>query len=312
MNSTQNSVSDAGPPATAPKPLSRFKKFPFATALSCLIMLTIFAGIHASGTETDLEEELLVWGYVSAYDIWQNHYWWGLVTSVFLHLEPLHLLLNVYWIWVLGTPIEKVFGAGKWVLFLLTAGAVSSAAQLAHTDSTGIGASGVAYAFFGLIWFGRKRYPGLNGVLDRKLIFIFLFWLLICSFNPDIGNAAHLAGLFFGSAIGAALIYPGIRSRMAWAFCVTLLTATFLILLWCPWSSDWNAANAYNAHSSGDFSTAIRYYRKTIDIDDSSYNAAWAWNNLADISEFNGDVKAAEHARQMALKLENMNPGSSD
>jgi GlpG protein len=222
------------------------------------------------------------------------------------------LLLNVYWFWVLGTPIEKVFGTGKWVLFLLTAGAVSSAAQLAHTDSTGIGASGVAYAFFGLIWFGRKRYPGLNGVLDRKLIFIFLFWLLICSFNPDIGNAAHLAGLFFGSAIGAALIYPGIRSRMAWAFCVTLLTATFLILLWCPWSSDWNAAKAYNAHSSGDFSTAIRYYRKTIDIDDSSYNAAWAWNNLADISEFNGDVKAAEHARQMALKLENMNPGSSD
>ncbi len=312
MNASTDTADDAVTPTPDTRPVSRFKNFPIATALSCFVMILIFIGIYASGTDTDSEEELLAWVYVSAYDIWQKHYWWGLLTSVFLHLEPIHLLLNVYWFWVLGSPIEKVFGTGKWLLFLIAAAAVSSAAQLAHTDSTGIGASGVGYALFGLVWFGRKRYSGLDGVLNRKLIFAFLVWLLICSFDPEIGNAAHLAGLFFGTAAGAAVIYPGVKSRMAWAFCAMLLTTTFLILLWCPWSSEWNAAKAYNAQSSGDFATAIRHYKKTIYIDDSSYNAAWAWNNLADISEFNGDVKAAEHARQMALKLENLKPVSPD
>ena len=35
---------------------------------------------------------------------------WRLVTSVLPHLDIIHLAFNLYWLWVLGTTVERVYG----------------------------------------------------------------------------------------------------------------------------------------------------------------------------------------------------------
>jgi GlpG protein len=44
---------------------------------------------------------------------------WRLFTSVLLHGSILHLVFNIYWFWVFGTSIEKVFGHAKTAALIL-------------------------------------------------------------------------------------------------------------------------------------------------------------------------------------------------
>src|SRR6266446_5053527 len=48
----------------------------------------------------------------------------------------------------------------------VSAAFVSSGAEFAISDSTGIGASGVVYAIFGFMWMTRSHYPSFQKVVD--------------------------------------------------------------------------------------------------------------------------------------------------
>ena len=71
---------------------------------------------------------------------------WRLVTSIFPHLDILHLAFNLYWLWALGTVVERVYGHAKTALLLLLFAVGSYSLDFAFAQG-GVGLSGVGMAY---------------------------------------------------------------------------------------------------------------------------------------------------------------------
>ena len=67
-----------------------------------------------------------------------GHQWWRFVTPMFIHVNLLHLLVNMYSLWIIGPYVEKLYGSSKFVVFwVLTgiAGVVASYLTVVSPDT---------------------------------------------------------------------------------------------------------------------------------------------------------------------------------
>ncbi len=230
----------------------------------------------------------------NAYELWGGAYW-GLFTSVFVHMKLWHIAFNLYWLWVLGSVAERTLGTGRFLVFFLGAALVSSSLQLAVSNSTGIGASGVGYAIFGLMWASRRRVPVFEEVLGEKTPPLFFIWLVGCIVVTqlgwmNIGNTAHVSGLVFGILV-AGWLFPSERWRWnALGGSALLVSLSIVPLFWCPWSPPWVARQAYDAHIEDEYDIAIEHYLRYIEMDaDRSWglaNLALAYYNAGDAQQY--------------------------
>lgn len=235
--------------------------------------------------------------------------WWVLVTSVLVHWQLWHIGGNAYWLWELGSCMEREVGSAKFLAFCVGGGFVSSAFQLAHSDDVGIGASGVVYAVFGFMIAARGRYPSFRERLTPLVVVICFGWFVLCfgtHFTDQpyrIGNAAHASGLLWGLAIGAAAAAPRIRFPSL-AAAGLLIGFSITVLLWCPWSKAWLSGKAYRAHLAEQFHTARHYYNRLIDKQPAD---SWAFHNRGyanlELNEFAQAVRDFDTARKLDPSL---------
>jgi membrane associated rhomboid family serine protease len=99
-----------------------------------------------------------------------------LFSSMFLHGGWLHLIGNMWYLWIFGDNVEDRLGHGRYVLFYLSSGLVSALTQyLAAPNSTvpTVGASGAIAAVLGAyaVTFPRARV--------MTIIPLFLFWPIV-------------------------------------------------------------------------------------------------------------------------------------
>jgi membrane associated rhomboid family serine protease len=256
-----------------------FDEVPKLTALVCVLCIAIFATIHTQGG--DPNELLTHFGAPDGYGVW-NGAWWGLVTSALVHVDPLHLIFNLYWFWHLGGALERSVSWWKWIAFFLTGAWISSGVELA-LGSTGIGLSGVGYALFGLGWIAGDELPELNSILNDQVIKGFLIWGVACvvldALNIiPVGNGAHFGGAAFGAAVAALWVRKKPKA-LALSGLAALFAVTTMALFWCPWSTQWNMARASQAYDAGDDDTAIAYLRRSLSMEGS--DREWCWGQLA-------------------------------
>src|SRR3984957_3300188 len=92
--------------------------------------------------------------------------WWRLLTSALPHINILHLIFNLSWLWVLGTKIERILGHLNtlWLFLILAIG--SGAFEYAFLGP-GVGLSGVGYGFFWLLWGFSVRGPRVAGAVGH-------------------------------------------------------------------------------------------------------------------------------------------------
>lgn len=69
---------------------------------------------------------------------------WRLFTGIFPHLDIIHLAFNLYWLWVFGTVIEKIYGHSQTAVLIAFFAIGSSSLDFA-LDRGGVGLSGVGY-----------------------------------------------------------------------------------------------------------------------------------------------------------------------
>ena len=283
--SASDPITSPGGVATDSAPATPFpaetRTKPWLTWIIAAICVGIFVGVNLSGDASSWEG-MRRWGAPPAQTIWHGAYW-GLVTSVFVHVAIWHLAFNLYWLWILGRILETTIGSTRWLAFFAASAIVSSAAQLAVSGATGIGLSGVIYAVFGFMWVGRRAYPGFARVLPPQTVRLFLGWLVLCIVLTaldvwKVGNAAHIGGLLFGLGVGWAFV---VVPRATWpklALGALSLAATVLALTWCPWNFEWVAARAYAAHARGDYAAAVEGYLRCERFHEQT---VWVTQNLA-------------------------------
>jgi GlpG protein len=150
---------------------------------------------------------------------------WRLVTPIFIHFGPAHLLFNMLWLWTLGGAIELRLGSVLLLLVVLTVAIASNLAEywLNFGFDLGLkkgvvadigvkpspwfgGMSGVVFGLFGLIWMRARLVPGSGLAMPRDMVVWMLMWLLVCTTGliGPVANVAHGVGLLTGMAAGAA------------------------------------------------------------------------------------------------------------
>jgi membrane associated rhomboid family serine protease len=268
------------------------------TTVACAICILIFLGITLQGDSAEWAD-VARWGYLPPSAIWEGAYW-SLLSSVFVHVEVWHLAFNVYWLWILGSALERELGAARYLAFFVAAAFVSSAAQFATGDQ-GIGLSGVIYAMFGFAWLAREHMPAFKEVLSEQTITVFLVWLVGCIVLTmlgimSIGNEAHLGGLAFGAAVAAVFVLRWRLPVMVPALAL-LLALSCVPLFWCPLSSEWTAHQASRSQERGDLASAVHWYQESLRL---GGDAAWAWYNLAEVYAYQHDrAQYGEALRQL-------------
>ncbi|MEE8105120.1 MAG: rhomboid family intramembrane serine protease [Planctomycetota bacterium] len=248
------------------------------------------------------------WGAVSAFGIYEGAYW-SLLSSVFVHGDFIHAGFNLYWMWILGIPLERAVGKWRWVMLFLGSAWVSSAMQLAFSSSAGIGLSGVLYAIFGFMWRARSKYPSFQAVVTPQVIQWLLLWLVICfpltaSGVLNIGNAAHVSGLLCGVAVAEAAL--GRRTRALFASAVLLIAST-ASLFYAPWSPAWHAFRGERAFDAERWGEAKRYYHRAIELD--ARVSEFVWVRLAWVAYY--EDKLAD-LRLAVAALGSLNPDAAD
>jgi rhomboid protease GluP len=148
--------------------------------------------------------------------------YWRMLTALFLHFGPLHLIFNLYALFVIGPGLERIIGSIRFALYYLVAGLGSSAGVLmlrwSHLSRPEqlVGASGCVMGIVGM-WAGylvRHRHEPFAG---RRLWNILLIVAIQTAFDlstPQISMAAHLFGLATGVLLGL-LVSPRAKAVAA-------------------------------------------------------------------------------------------------
>jgi GlpG protein len=131
---------------------------------------------------------------------------WRLVTPMFLHFSPMHLLFNLLWLVQLGRMIEVQRGTLRFVLLVLVSSIIANLAEYFWSGPTFGGMSAVNYALFGYIWIKGRFVPQLGLSVGEQTSIILIAWLFLCmtGWMGPVANAAHVAGLIVGAVIAFA------------------------------------------------------------------------------------------------------------
>lgn len=159
---------------------------------------------------------LMELGAIVPHYIWQDGEYWRLLTAMFLHGDgtvagdALHLAMNLFALYQLGSLYEVMFGTRRFVIIYFAAGLIASITSSLHIDGASVGASGAIFGILGAFVFSVFRSPRWRHErAARSVVNQVIFWIIaniaIGLRIPQIDNAAHIGGLIAGLLLGALL-----------------------------------------------------------------------------------------------------------
>jgi membrane associated rhomboid family serine protease len=139
-----------------------------------------------------------------------NGQWYRVITSVFFHTAPLHIAMNMWSLWVLGPPLERLLGRWRFLALYLVSGLAGSALiLLAAPDTYTLGASGAIFGLLGALLVIQRRRGGQLGPVMAIVVVN-----LVATFSiPGISWQAHIGGLVAGLLVGFGLAHAPTRNR---------------------------------------------------------------------------------------------------
>jgi membrane associated rhomboid family serine protease len=155
-------------------------------------------GAGVNGTSGSIFTKGVLYGPAVA-----NGGWYRLITSMFLHYGPFHLLLNMYFLWIIGPPLERVLGSGRFLILYLVSGLAGSAGSLVDQPlALTVGASGAIFGLLGAAFVLERQHVistngTIVGLIVINLVFSFVF--------PHIAIGGHIGGLIGGALATLAM-----------------------------------------------------------------------------------------------------------
>ena len=133
--------------------------------------------------------------------------WWRIVSGAFEHGGVLHIALNMFALYQVGTFVELLYGRARMAIVYVLAiiGSGIAVYFFSYPDPT-VGASGAIFGLFGALTAAGLRLgkPGRELVQQSAGIIILNLVLGFTVFR-FVSNAAHIGGLLAGAMVGFAL-----------------------------------------------------------------------------------------------------------
>jgi membrane associated rhomboid family serine protease len=189
-----------------------------------IIVLNAIAWLFEISLPHDvLNEFLAVYGVVPAYFSAPT-----LITSMFLHGGWMHVIGNMWYLWIFGDNVEDRVGHGRFIVFYLLCGIVAALGQVAVDPNSTLPTIGASGAIAGVMGAYFVLYPHsrvltlvpfifLLQVVEVPAILLLGFWFLMQLFNAGaiamttasrgggVAFAAHVMG--FVAGVGAVFVF---------------------------------------------------------------------------------------------------------
>lgn len=185
-----------------------FKK-PIITYSIIFICVLVFILMYVLGNGSTDNYTLLLFG-ANLDALTKNGDYYRLLTSMFLHIGIMHLLCNMYSLYIIGKEVENVFGKWKYLVIYILSGIAGSILSLAFNHNTiCAGASGAIFGLLGaLLYFGYYYRPYLGATLTKSIIPVIAINLIVGFLDSGIDNSAHIGGLVGGLLVAMAVGVP--------------------------------------------------------------------------------------------------------
>jgi len=210
--------------------------FPFVTV--GLIAANTLIFFYEMGLGPALNRFILSYGFVPAvyFHLSHNEPWnlparfLPMVTSMFLHGGLMHLIGNMWTLWIFGDNVEERLGRGRYLLYYLVCGLAACYLHYLTGPRSGVpvvGASGAIAGVMGgyFVLFPRARIVTLVPIfiflqiMTLPAVFFLAFWFFIQLLNGTVASAASFGGGVAwwahvgGFIAGALMTLPNRKTR---------------------------------------------------------------------------------------------------
>ena len=138
----------------------------------------------------------------------KNKEYFRVLTSIFLHIGVLHLLMNAYSLYILGKQVESFYGHIKTFIIFILSGICGNLLSiiLMNSNTISAGASGAIFGLMGaLLYFAYNQRTYMADALKREILPVLIINLLFTFSIPSINMFAHIGGLIGGIIISNAV-----------------------------------------------------------------------------------------------------------
>ena len=181
------------------------KKKIIATKVIILINIIAFFAMYIFGNGS-LDSQTLINFGANFGPLVKSGQIYRLLTCAFLHIGILHLVFNMYALFIIGSQIENFLGKFKFLFIYIISAIGASLMSIIFSNNISAGASGAIFGLMGaLLYFGYYYRIYLSSVLKQQIIPIIILNLFIGFVISGIDNAAHIGGLITGVLASMAL-----------------------------------------------------------------------------------------------------------
>ncbi len=196
----------------------RTRSFPWANGLILLANILVFL-FEISLSTAGLNRMILRFGLIPARVHWLDpNTWEPILTSMFLHAGWLHLIGNMWALFIFGDNVEDRLGHFRYILFYLLSGLAAAALTIAVTPASTVPIIGASGAIAGVLGAYFILYPGgkvltlipvffLPWIVDLPAVIFLGFWFLLqfLSGVASLQAAGQVAAVAWWAHVGGFL-----------------------------------------------------------------------------------------------------------
>jgi rhomboid protease GluP len=224
----------------------KFVVTPTLVGINALVFLLMVT--HGASFTSPSTQDLVKWGAdFGPYTLGQ-HQMWRLLTSNYIHIGIIHLLLNMWCLWGLGRLAEIFYGTTDFALAYVLSGVSGSILSIMLKPlGVSAGASGAIFGVAGLMlttlkWGNLPLPPENRNQIYKGVLQFAGINLFYGAVAPHVDNLAHIGGFVCGLLVGAVLgkhldESPESKAyrRKAWLWFALLLALVLYVLAHTRW-----------------------------------------------------------------------------
>lgn len=182
----------------------------FANCTLALIIINVviflLTDLFLPRTSDPLEWGGLGWSYIL-----NDHQYYRIITSMFLHNGLDHIFNNMLVLWVIGSYLEQHTGRMTFLILYFSSGILAGCTSMVYNITqndyaVSVGASGAIFGVMGALVYVLWQQHRNHHDLDLKRVLLMVFLSLYGGFTSQgVDNAAHIGGFISGLLVAAIL-----------------------------------------------------------------------------------------------------------